>query len=115
MNVISDSPIVSSMSRHGASIMTVSPYKERTPNKIKSKKISETLIKGKESIQEPVNPIKRAKEDSIIDEKKIIKKIPPPFKNRVYYRGDTNQKTREYDNSPSDTDGCERNLGDEYI
>ena len=33
---------------------------------MKRKKISETLIKEKESIQEPDNPSKRAKEDSII-------------------------------------------------
>ena len=60
------------------------------------------MIKVKESIQEPDNPSKRAKEDSIIDERNID------------YRGDTNEKTRESDYSPSDTDGCARNLGDEH-
>ena len=47
----SDSPILSSMSIPGASITTVLPDKERIPRKIKEKKISETLIKGKYSIQ----------------------------------------------------------------
>ena len=56
-----DSPSLSSMSRHGESITTVSTDKELTPHRIKGKKISETLIKGKESIQETDNPIKRAK------------------------------------------------------
>ena len=49
------------MSRHGESITTVSPDKERIPHKIKIKKNSETLIKVKESIQEPDNPSKREK------------------------------------------------------
>ena len=49
------------MTRPGASVTTVSPDKQRFPSKIKRKKISETFIKGKESIQEPDNPIKRAK------------------------------------------------------
>ena len=68
----SDSPIVSSMSRHGASITTLLPDKECIPCKIKVKKISETLIKRKDSIQEPDNQRERAKEDSIIDEKHIM-------------------------------------------
>ena len=55
------------MSRPGASVMIVSPDKQRFPCKIKRKKILETLIKGRESIQEPDNPSKRAKEDIITD------------------------------------------------
>ena len=43
-------------------------------SKIKRKKISENLIKGKDSTQEPENPSKRAKEDGIIDEKHNNKK-----------------------------------------
>ena len=66
-----DTPSVSSMYIHGASITTVSPYKERIPHKIK-KKSPENLIKRKESIQEPNKSSKKAKVDSIIDEKKII-------------------------------------------
>ena len=58
------------MSRSRESLTTISPYKQRIPREIKRKKISETLIKGKESIQEINNPSKRAKEDSITDAKK---------------------------------------------
>ena len=47
----SDSPGLSSMPRHGASITNISPDKEHIPRKIKRKKFSETLIKRKESIQ----------------------------------------------------------------
>ena len=49
------------MYRPGEIVTTVFPDKQRFPCKIKRKKISETLIKGKESIQEPYNPSKRAK------------------------------------------------------
>ena len=62
------------MSRHGASITTVFPDKELIPREIKRKKFSETLIKGKVSIQKPDNPSKGAKYGSIVDEKDIIKK-----------------------------------------
>ena len=43
----SDTPSVSSMSIHDASITTVLTDKKRIPRKIKKKKISEILIKGK--------------------------------------------------------------------
>ena len=52
------------------------------------------MIKVKESIQEPDNPSKRAKEDSITDENNIIKKTPPQFKNKEDYIDGTNEKTR---------------------
>ena len=58
------------MSRHGASKTTVSPEKRRSPRKIKKNKNSEILMKGKEIIQEPDNPSKKEKVDSIIDERK---------------------------------------------
>ena len=61
------------MSRPGESITTVSPDKQCIPHKYKKKKNSETLIKGKEIIQEPDNPSKREKEDSITDEKHYLK------------------------------------------
>ena len=51
---------------------------------------------------------------SIIDEKKTNKKTPSPCKNKQDYVGGTNDKTRESDDSPSDTDGCARNLDDEH-
>ena len=114
INLRSDSPSLSSMSRPGASITTVSPDKELIPRKIKRKKFSETFIKGKETIQVPDNPSKRSKEDSIIDEIIIIIKTPPPFQNKEDYIGGTHEKTCQSDDYPSDTDGCARNLGDEH-
>ena len=44
--------------------------------------------------------------------RKIIQKTPPPFKNKEDYISGTYEETRESDDSPSDTDGCARNLGD---
>ena len=38
------------------------------------------------------------------------KQMPPPYKNNQYYVGGTNDKTRKYDDYPSDTDGCEINM-----
>ena len=55
-----DTPSVSSMSLHGASITTLSPEK-LYPSQNKKNKISEILIKGKESIQEPDKPSKKSK------------------------------------------------------
>ena len=103
------------MYRHGANITTILPNKERIPCKVKGMNFLETLIKGKESIQELYNPSKTAKEDSIIDERKHNPtKTPPPFKNKVDYRADTNEKTRKSQEYSSDTDGFSRNLGDKY-
>ena len=58
------------MSGHVESVSTVTPDKECIPRKNKRKKTSDTLIRRKKSIQEPDNPSKRAKEDSIPDVKK---------------------------------------------
>ena len=44
--------------------------------------------------------------DSSIDETKPNLKIPPPYKNNQDYVGGTNDKTRESNDSTSDTDGC---------
>ena len=55
----------------GASVTTESPNKKRIPCKDKREKTLETLIRVKESIQEPDNPIKWAIEDIIPDEKKF--------------------------------------------
>ena len=52
--------------------------------------------------------------DSIIDEKIYNKKTPPPFKNEQDYIVGTNEKTCESNDSPSDTYGCARNLGNEH-
>ena len=42
------------------------------------------------------------------------KKKPPPFKNTEDYIGDTNENTCGSDDSPSETDGCARNLAGEH-
>ena len=39
---------------------------------------------------------------------------PPPFKKKEYYIGSTNEKTRNSDDSPSENNGCARNLGEEH-
>ena len=49
------------MSGHVESVSSLTPYQQRIPRKNKRKKTSDTLIARKETIQEPVNPIKRAK------------------------------------------------------
>ena len=40
--------------------------------------------------------------------------MPPPCKDKQEYVGGANDKTRESDDSPSDTDVCARNLDDEH-
>ena len=58
--------------------------------------------------------------DSSIDEMKPnLKLTPPPYTIKHEYIDGTNEKTCdaqtcEYDDSPSDTDGCARNLDDEH-
>ena len=60
--------------------------------------------------------MKKTEVDSRIDEKKInVELKPPPNKNKQDYAGGTNDQTRESQtretsDSPSDTDGCARNL-----
>ena len=69
----------------------------------------------KEIIQEAYNPSKGGKVDSIINFfKHNNNKTPPPFKNKQDCIGGTNEKKRESDNSPSDTDGSARNPGNEH-
>ena len=46
--------------------------------------------------------------------KKIKNETPPPFKNKEDCIGGTNEKTRYSGDSPSETDGCTRNLGKEH-
>ena len=91
----------------------ISTDKDSIPCKDKKKKISETFITGNDSTQELDNPSKKAKVDRRIDEKNIIFK-KTLYKNNQDYDGGTNDKTREYDDSPSDTDGCEINIDDEH-
>ena len=47
-------------------------------------------------------------------QKKNQIRTPAPFKNKEDYIDDTNEKTRGPNDSPSETDGCARNLGEEY-
>ena len=42
------------------------------------------------------------------------RKTPPPFKNEEDYIGDTNEKTYGSNISPSETDGCARNMSEEH-
>ena len=86
----------------GASVTTESLDKQSIPRNYKGNKTSETLIKWKESIQEPDNPSKREKWDSIPhEEQHNQKKTQPPFKNKEDYIGDTNDNTRDSNDSPS--------------
>ena len=50
---------------HRGSVSGVTSYQQRITSKNKTKKTSDTLITGKDTIQEPVNPSKKAKEDTI--------------------------------------------------
>ena len=102
------------MSGHGKSLSSVTPDQQRIPLNNKRKKTSDTSITGKEIIQEPYNPSKRAKEDSTPDVEKSIKKTPPPFKNKEHYIFNTNEKTHGLYDCPSETDGCAINLGEEH-
>ena len=78
------------------------------------------MITGNEITQGPDSQSKKAKVDSSIDETKLNLKLTPPlYANKQEYVGITNEKThgaqtRESDDSPSDTDGCARNLDDEH-
>ena len=62
------------MSGQRGSLSSVTRYKQHIPRKNKRKKTSETLITGKEIIQEPVNPGKRGKDDTIPDVEKLIQR-----------------------------------------
>ena len=103
------------MSGHGENLSIVAPYQQSIPCKNKRKKNPDTLIIGKYPFKEPVNPSKREKEDTIPDvEKGSPKETTPLFRNKVDYRGDTNEKTHGSDDSPSENDGCVRNLVKEH-
>ena len=77
--------------------------------------IPDTPIIRKQPIQEPVNPRKRSKEDTITyAERTIPKETPAQFWNKVYQEGETNEKTHGSGYSPSETDDCVRNLDKEH-
>ena len=103
------------MSGHRESFSSITPDILRIPRKNKIKKTPDTLIMIKQPIKEPVNPSKRKKKDTIPDvEKGSPKETTPLFRNKVDYRGDTNEKTHGSDDSPSENDGCVRNLAKEH-
>ena len=56
---------------------------------------------------------------SIDETKPNLKLTPPPYTNKHEYVGGTNEntrdsQTRESDDSPSDTDGCAKNIDYEH-
>ena len=62
------------MSGHGESLLSVTPDQQRITCNNNKNKTSDTLIMRKETIQEPVNPSKRAQEDTIPDVGKLVQK-----------------------------------------
>ena len=74
IDISKDNSSLFGMSRYGEILTSVTPDKQRIPRKNKRKKTPYTYIKGKEVIQEPDNPSKRAKDDSIPDVEKLVKK-----------------------------------------
>ena len=93
--------------------MSVSPDKQLIPCNDKRKKTQETLIKGRESIQEKDNTVK-GENEFIISDGKRHKRTLPPFKNMEDYISGKNEKTLESDDSSSENDGCARNHGKEH-
>ena len=103
------------MPGHGNRLSSVAPNISSIPCKNKRKKTTDTSIIRRQPIKEPVNPRKRAKENTLTDEEKgSPKEKNPSFCHKVYYKGDTNEKTRGSDDSPGETDGCVRNLDREH-
>ena len=81
------------------------------PWKNKIKKTLDNSIIRKQPVKESVNPRKREKQINLTDvEKGSPKETLPTFWHNVDYEGDTNEKTHGYDYSPSETEGCVRNL-----
>ena len=67
--LFSDNRIVSSMSIHGGSTMTILLYGDRIPGKAFCLTLSEISITGNKITQGPNNQSKKAKVDSSIDRK----------------------------------------------
>ena len=68
--LISDNQSFSSVSEHGGSTTTISPYRESTPRKNLKKKILEIPITENKITQELDNQSKKSKVDNSIDETK---------------------------------------------
>ena len=59
---------------HEESLSSVTPDQQHIPRNNKIKKTSDTFIVTNETIQEPVSPIEREKEDTITDVKQTVLK-----------------------------------------
>ena len=104
--IFKNNSILSVFSGKGESLSSVTSDQQLIPCKNARNKTSDTLIMRKDPIQEPVNPSKRAKEDNIPDvEKNSPRETTPLFWHKVDYKGENNEKTRGYEDSPSETDG----------
>ena len=76
--LITENRSVSIMSIHGSIITTIYTDRDCIPGNNLKKKTSEILITGNEINQEPDNPSKKEKVDSIIYETKPNLKLTPP-------------------------------------
>ena len=111
IDIVGDNKDLSDLSLYGDDLKGITPDILCIPCKNKRKIIPDTSIIRKQPIQEPVNPSKRAIQDTITYvEKSSPKETPPQFWNKVDYEGYTNEKTHGYDDSPSETDDRVINL-----
>ena len=107
IDIVKDNKYLSNFLVQEDDMAGITPYILRIPRKNKINKTLYTYIIIKEPIQEPVNPRKSSKQDTIADvEKYSLKETPPYFRHKVYYGGDTNEKTRGSDDSPTEADDC---------
>ena len=105
---------VSVLSGQWASLSSVTSDIICISRKNKRNKNPDTSIIRQKPIKEPVNPMERAKENTLSDvEKGIPKEIPPLFWHKVDYEDDTNEKAHDYVNYPSKTERCVRKLAKE--
>ena len=90
------------MSGQGNFLSSVTPYNLLISRKNKIKKTPEDSIIRRQHIQEPVNPRKRAKENTLTEVKtNSPKETPPTFWHKVDCEGDTDGKTHGYEYSLS--------------
>ena len=100
------------MSVHGASIATVSTDKDRIPRKIKKRNFQKFRSQGIKLLKNQTTQVKNQKWIVALMKIIIILKTPPLYKNKQDYGDGTNDKARESDDSPNDTDGCKINIDD---
>ena len=102
------------MSGHGETLLTVTPDQQRITCKNKRRKTSDTSIIRKILFKNQSTQGEWQKKYFNWCRKTFPKETPPLFWHKVDYKGHTNYKTHGYDNSPSETDVCVRNLSKEY-